>query len=101
MKNEPEILIDGDIEKLKADLEEMRLRAEERKAFRSKFGTHYYYSIPLQHLFFFLSFSLSLFSASYHFCENRTKSKRRCLRVFIIPLIIFHSFHLNPFFKMT
>lgn len=38
MKNEPEILIDGDIEQLKKDLEEMRLKAEQRKAFRSKFG---------------------------------------------------------------
>lgn len=38
MKTEPEIFIDGDVEKLKADLEEMRIKAEERKAFRSKFG---------------------------------------------------------------
>jgi hypothetical protein len=38
MKNDPEILIDGDIDKLKTDLEDIRQKVEERKAFRSKFG---------------------------------------------------------------
>jgi hypothetical protein len=38
MATEPEIFIDGDVEKLKADLELLRIKAEEKKAFRSKFG---------------------------------------------------------------
>jgi len=38
LENEPEILIDGDVEKLKKDLEEIRLQAEVKKEFKSKFG---------------------------------------------------------------
>lgn len=38
MENEPEILIDGDVEKLKKDLEEMRLSAQSKKEFISKYS---------------------------------------------------------------
>jgi len=38
LKSDPEILIEGDSEKLLKELEEMRVKAEEKKKFKSKFG---------------------------------------------------------------